>query len=92
MEDLFGLPHLGYAGVDGLVPIGDKTFNQPAPTLALKVQATRMNRDHVRFAIDAGRQATVAFSGVCRGARARRPRRTASGRSPCGTRAAAPAV
>jgi hypothetical protein len=66
-EDLFGLAHLAYAGVDGLVPIGDKTFNQ-TPKLALKVTAQRVNRDHVRFAVDAGRQATVSFGGVCRGA------------------------
>ena len=32
-EDLFGVPHLGYAGVDGLVPIGDQTFNNPTPKL-----------------------------------------------------------
>ena len=64
-EDMFGLPHLGYAGVDGLVPIGDQTFNQ-TPQLGLTVTAKRMNRDHVRFAIDAGRQATVTFGGVCR--------------------------
>jgi phosphatidylinositol-3-phosphatase len=68
-EDLFGLPHLGYAGVDGLVPIGEKTFNQ-TPRLDLAVTAKRMNRDHVRFTIDTGRQATVSFSGVCKGARA----------------------
>jgi hypothetical protein len=66
-EDLFGLGHLGYAGVDGLVPIGDKTFNQ-TPKLDLKVTARRVNRDHVRFAVDAGRQATVSFGGVCKGA------------------------
>ena len=69
-EDLFGLPHLGYAGVDGLVPIGDKTFNQ-TPQLTLKVQARRVNRDHVRFAVDAGRQATISFGGVCRSAASR---------------------
>jgi hypothetical protein len=66
-EDMFGLPHLGYAAVDGLVPIGDKTFNQ-TPKLDLKVTARRVNRDHVRFAVDAGRQATVSFGGVCKGA------------------------
>ena len=65
-EDMFGLPHLGYAGVDGLVPIGDKVFNR-TPQLDLAVTAKRMNRDHVRFAVDAGRPATVAVSGVCRG-------------------------
>jgi phosphatidylinositol-3-phosphatase len=69
-EDMFGLPHLGYAGVDGLVPIGDKTFNQ-MPKLDLSVVAKRMNRDHVRFTIDAARQATVSFGGVCRGAASR---------------------
>jgi phosphatidylinositol-3-phosphatase len=69
-EDMFGLPHLGYAGVDGLVPIGDKVFNQ-TPKLGLKVEAERMNRDHVRFAVDAGRQATVSFGGVCKRAHAR---------------------
>jgi hypothetical protein len=66
-EDLFGLSHLGYAGVDGLVPIGDKVFNQ-TPKLDLAVKAKRMNRDHVRFSVDTGRQATVSVSGVCRGA------------------------
>jgi hypothetical protein len=66
-EDLFGLAHLGYAGQNGLVPIGDKVFNQ-TPTLDLTVTATRTNRNHVRFAIDAGRRATVSFSGVCSGA------------------------
>jgi hypothetical protein len=63
-EDIFGLPHLGYAGVDGLVPIGDSVFNQ-TPLLDLSVSAKRMNRDHVRFSVDAGRPATVSFSGVC---------------------------
>jgi hypothetical protein len=67
-EDLFGLDHLGYAAADGLVPIGDRTFTNPAPRLDLTVRARRMNRDHVRFAIDAGRQATVTLGGVCRGA------------------------
>ena len=66
-EDIFGVPHLGYAGAEGLVPIGDKTFNQ-TPKMELSVRARRMNRDHVRFAIDAGRQATVSFGGVCRSA------------------------
>ena len=70
-EDLFGLSHLGYAGVDGLVPIGDQTFTNPTPKLDLAVVAKRMNRDHVRFAIDAGRQATVSFGGVCKGTVAR---------------------
>src|SRR3954453_671315 len=74
VEDMFGLEHLGYAGVDGLVPIGDKTFNQ-TPRLRMKVKARRMNRDHVRFAIDAGRQATIAFGGVCSAAH---PRPTAA--------------
>src|SRR3954470_2700416 len=74
VEDMFGLEHLGYAGVDGLVPIGDKTFNQ-TPQLRMKVKARRMNRDHVRFAIDAGRQATIAFGGVCSAAH---PRPTAA--------------
>ena len=69
-EDLFGLPHLGYAGVDGLVPIGDKTFNQ-TPKLDLSVTAKRMNFNHVRFAVDAGRQATVVLGGVCKGTASR---------------------
>jgi phosphatidylinositol-3-phosphatase len=69
-EDLFGLLHLGYAGVDGLVPIGDKTFNQ-TPRLDLSVTAKRMNRDHVRFTVDTQRQATVSFAGVCKGAASR---------------------
>jgi hypothetical protein len=69
-EDLFGLPHLGYAAADGLVPIGDKVFNQ-VPKLELKVKAKRMNRDHVRFTIDAGRPASIAFSGVCKGTASR---------------------
>jgi hypothetical protein len=63
-EDLFGLPHLGYAGVDGLTPMGDAVFNQ-TPRLDLSVTVKRMNRDHVRFSVDAGRQATVSFGGVC---------------------------
>ena len=67
MEDLFGLTHLGYAGVDGLVPIGDKTFNQ-VPQLGLSIAAKRMNKDHIRFSVNTGRQATVAFSGVCKSA------------------------
>jgi hypothetical protein len=66
-EDIFGLPHLGYAAMDGLAPIGDKTFNQ-TPKLDLKVTALRVNRTHVRFAVDAGRAATVSFGGVCSGA------------------------
>src|SRR4051812_16550629 len=69
-EDLLGLAHLGYAGQAGLVPIGDKTFNQ-TPKLDRSVKAKRMNRDHVRFAVDAGRQATVVFGGVCKGAHPR---------------------
>jgi hypothetical protein len=69
-EDLFGLPHLGYAGVNGLTPIGDAVFNQ-TPRLDLSVTARRMNRDHVRFSVDAGRPATVSFAGVCAGAPAR---------------------
>ncbi|HEX4719165.1 MAG TPA: alkaline phosphatase family protein [Thermoleophilaceae bacterium] len=75
MEDLFGLEHLGYAGVDGLAPIGARTFNQ-APRLELKVSARRMNRNHVRFAINTGRAAKIVFGGVCRGAS---PRRTSAG-------------
>jgi hypothetical protein len=69
-EDLFGVSHLGYAGVDGLVPIGDKVFNQ-TPKLDLAVTAKRMNRDHVRFTVDAARQATISFGGVCAHAAAR---------------------
>jgi hypothetical protein len=67
LEDLFGLGHLGYAGQDGLEPLGPKLFNQ-TPKLDLTVTATRTDRNHVRFAIDAGRQATVSFGGVCKGA------------------------
>ena len=70
VEDVFGVPHLGYAGADGLAAIGDKTFNQ-VPKLDLSVRARRMNRDHIRFSIDAGRQATVVFGGVCRRAASR---------------------
>jgi hypothetical protein len=69
-EDIFGLAHLGYAGVDGLAPIGDKTFNQ-TPKLRLRVKAKRMNRNHVRFAVTTDRQATVVFGGVCGGTHAR---------------------
>ena len=67
VEDLFGLPHLGYAAADGLAPIGANTFNQ-VPKLSLTVKARRMNRNHIRFAIDAERQATVVFGGVCKSA------------------------
>jgi hypothetical protein len=67
-EDLFGLAHLGYAGVDGLVPIGDKVFNQ-TPKLDVKVKATRLTRTKVRFAIDTGRKAAITFGGVCKGTR-----------------------
>src|SRR3954454_15671567 len=70
MEDLFGLEHLGYAAVDGLVPIGDKTFNQ-VPAIDLSVTAKRMNRNHVRFTIDTQRQATISFGGVCKSSPAR---------------------
>src|SRR3954451_5863154 len=70
VEDLFSLEHLGYAGQAGLEPLGPKLFNQ-IPALALSVRARRMNRDHVRFAVDAGRQATVSFGGVCRAAHSR---------------------
>jgi hypothetical protein len=69
-EDLFGLPHLGYAGVDGLVPIGDKVFNE-TPRLQVAVSAKRMNRDHVRFNVLTDRQATISFAGVCKGAPSR---------------------
>jgi hypothetical protein len=65
-EDLFGVPHLGYAGVDGLVPIGDKVFNE-VPRLQVAVFAKRMNRDHVRIRVLTDRQATVSLSGVCKG-------------------------
>jgi hypothetical protein len=67
VEDLFGLDHLGYAGQAGLEPLGPKLFNQ-TPQLALTVTAKRRDRSHVRFAIDAGRQATITFGGVCKGA------------------------
>jgi hypothetical protein len=70
MEDLFGLGHLGYAAADGLVPIGDKTFNQ-VPKLQMTVTAKRMNRDHVRFTVDVGRAATISFGGVCKATAAR---------------------
>jgi hypothetical protein len=69
-EDLFGLPHLGYAAAEGLVPIGDKVFNQ-VPRMDLAVSARRLGRDRLRLTIDAGRQATISFGGVCRGARVR---------------------
>jgi phosphatidylinositol-3-phosphatase len=67
IEDLFGLDHLGYAGQDGLEPLGPKLFNQ-VPKLDLAVTAQRRDPNHVRFTIDAGRQATVSFGGVCRSA------------------------
>lgn len=70
VEDLFGVEHLGYAAQDGLEPLGPKVFNQ-TPKLDLHVRSRRMNRNHVRFWIDAGRQATVSFGGVCRGAHGR---------------------
>jgi hypothetical protein len=78
MEDLWGLAHLGYAAQDGLVPIGSATFNQ-TPTLTLKVKARRRNRDHVRFSIDAGRLATLSFTGSC--AAASRPTRESGRRT-----------
>jgi hypothetical protein len=68
VEDMFGLEHLGYAAADGLAPIGDGAFNQ-TPRLDLAVKAARRDRAHVRFTIDTGRQATIAFGGVCRGAK-----------------------
>jgi hypothetical protein len=52
----------------GLVPIGDKTFTNPTPKLSVTAKAVRRNATHVRISVDAGRQATVAFSGVCSGA------------------------
>jgi hypothetical protein len=54
--------------VDGLVPIGDKTFTDPSPKLDLSVKAQRRNADHVRFSIDTERPATITFGGVCRSA------------------------
>jgi len=63
-EDLFGLAHLGYAGQDGLEPLGPKVFDQ-TPQLVLAAKARRRNRNHVRFSVDAGRQATVSFAGAC---------------------------
>jgi hypothetical protein len=66
IEDLFGLGHLGYAGQNGLEPLGPKVFNQ-TPKLELSVKAQRISRTRVRFAIEAARQATVSFSGVCKG-------------------------
>jgi phosphatidylinositol-3-phosphatase len=37
VEDIFGLAHLGYAGMEGLKPFGDDVFNAgtPAPTSAV---------------------------------------------------------
>jgi hypothetical protein len=66
VEDIFGLDHLGYAGQMGLEPLGPKLFNQ-TPKLEMTVTAKRMNRNHVRFAINAGRQAMISFGGVCKG-------------------------
>jgi hypothetical protein len=31
LEDLFGVPHLGFAAASGLVPFGDDVFNGPGP-------------------------------------------------------------
>jgi hypothetical protein len=64
-QDLFGLKHLGYAAVDGLAPIGDKTFTNPVPALTLSAKATRRDRRHVTISIDAGRKAAYSVSGVC---------------------------
>ena len=65
-QDLFGLkPYLGYAGQDGLVPIGDKTFTEPVPQLLAKIRAKRVSGKRVRFTIDAGRKAEVTMTGTC---------------------------
>lgn len=66
IEDLFGLPHLGYAGQEGLEPLGPKLFNQ-TPKLHLVAKLRKRGRNHVRISVDADRQVTVAFAGVCRG-------------------------
>jgi phosphatidylinositol-3-phosphatase len=71
LEDLFGLPHLGYAAQDGLEPLGPKVLGQ-TPALTIHVTARRLDRRRVRFAIDAGRAVSVAFSGAC----AAQPRQT----------------
>ncbi|MFL5895330.1 MAG: alkaline phosphatase family protein [Thermoleophilaceae bacterium] len=66
IEDLFGLRHLGYAGQEGLEPLGPKVFNQ-TPKLDLVAKLRKRGRNHVRISVDADRQVTVAFAGVCRG-------------------------
>jgi len=38
-EDLFGLPHLGYAGASDLSSLGDDVFNGPAPSVGPIVPA-----------------------------------------------------
>jgi hypothetical protein len=65
MEDLFKVPHLGYAAMSGLVPFGDQIFNQ-TPKVDLAARIVRRDRGHVRVAVDAGRQVTVSFAGVCK--------------------------
>lgn len=70
-QDLFGLqPYLGYAGQDGLAPIGDKTFTEPVPRLVAAIRAKRISGRRVRFTVDAGRRAQVTMTGTC-AARAR---------------------
>jgi hypothetical protein len=65
-QDLFGLkPYLGYAADAGLKTMGDKTFTQPTPELTAKIAAQRVGGRRVRFTVDAGRKAEVAFSGTC---------------------------
>jgi phosphatidylinositol-3-phosphatase len=71
-EDLFGLPHLGYAARAGLVPFGSDVFNR-TPALRIRVSPRRLplRRRHA-LRIKANRQARVYFGGACR----RKPRTT----------------
>jgi hypothetical protein len=67
-QDLWGFAHLGYAAQEGLVPLGDKIFNNPVPQLTLSVKR-RVQPHGARSAmltLNAERRVKIRFSGACR--------------------------
>ena len=72
IEDLFGLPHLGYAGRAGLVSFGSEVYNQ-TPALRIKVSRRRLPlRQRRTLRLRTNQQARIYFGGTCR----RKPRTT----------------
>ena len=74
IEDMFGLPHLGYAARGGLRAFGSEILNQ-TPALRIKVSRKRLPlRRRRNLRIRTNRPARVYFGGRCR----RKPRSTDS--------------